>query len=497
MNPNDAPSRRERVFAGALRVFSVLSALCVLAYAFTMVRAQHELSQPESVVAAHSTMLARDGTLYYSLKDYPYTVSAYMPIFYFLEAAGVHAGLTAVLTGRLISFAALLASFALCWRLVLLYTGNRYAAWIAALLASSSTLLLNWGTIAQVDMLAIALSLAGFYQFSRYYVRGENTLFWAGLLAAAAFFTKQTMLAAPAAMFVLLLPRKPKTALIFGAALGGSIAALALAINAALNGRFFTDTVFANINPFDLEKLAQHLKYFALISGSLVVALAFALPRLVRSRSAALLVYFGLAMVLFLMLASKVGSDSNYQLEPTLLLIVCTCAGLVELNLFELIFRNSRSYLTLLQGLILLFIVQNYRIAVPETIARYLKENLFRGEMAAVEPYLKNTSGPIFSTDLDPVVRWRGRLDIEPLIYGLLVSAGRIDPEPVRKDFAQSAFPVVILYEDIDHPIPDASLEIARLPPVQLPEFRKRYHLVEHIQGPYLGGVFVYLPNRP
>lgn len=499
MPPTDAvtvqpSSRTERLFVGALKVFSALCVLSVLCYIVTMLRARHELSQPESVVAAQSMMLAHDGTLYYSLKDYPYTVCAYMPIFYFLEAALTRIGLPAILAGRLISFGALLASFALCWRLVLLYTGNRYAAWIAILLASSSTLLLNWGTTGQVDMLAVALSLAAFYQFSRFYVGGENTLLWAGLFAIAAFFTKQTMLAAPAAMFVLLLFRNWKTALLFGVALGGSIAAMALGINAALHGRFFANTVFANINPFDIEKLTQHLQYMALVSGALILTLALSVSRLVRSRSAALLVYFLLAAILFLALAAKVGSDSNYQLEPTLLLIVCSCAGLVELNFFELVFKNSKSWITLLQGLVALFLLMNYRIVVPDIIVRFWKENMFRAEMAAVEPYIRNASGRIFSTDLDPVVEVRGRLDIEPLIYGLLVRAGRIDPEPVRKDLARSAFPLIILYEDLAHPIPDASLEIARLPPVQMAEVREHYRLVQHIPGPYLGGIYVYLP---
>jgi hypothetical protein len=166
----------------------------------------------------------------------------------------------------------------------------------------------------------------------------------------------------------------------------------------------------------------------------------------------------------------------------------------VELNLFDLVFRNSRSYITLLQGLVVLFMVQNYRIAIPDTIARYLKENIFRAEMAGLDPYLKKANGKIFSVDLDPIALSRGRLDVEPLIYGLLVSAGRIDPEPVRRDLAAAAFPLVILYEDVDHPIPDASLEIARLQPVHLAELRKHYHLVDHINGPYLGGIYIYQP---
>jgi hypothetical protein len=493
----DRSPRTERLFVGALRVFSVLSVLCVVAFLVTLLRARHELSLTESVVAAQATMLAHDGTLYYSLQHYPYTVCAYMPIFYFLEAGAARIGFPAFLAGRLISISALLASFALCWRLVRLYTGNRYAAWLAALLASSSLPLLSWGTIGVVDMLAVTLSLAAFYQFSRFYLHGENTLLWAGLFAAAAFFTKQTMLAASAAMFVLLLSRNRRKALIFGAALGGFIAVLALGINALLHGHFFANTVFANINPFDIAKLRQHLQYLAVVSGTLLAPLAVSLPRLARSRSAPLLVYFALATVLFLTLASKIGSDSNYQLEPTLLLIVCTCAGLVELNFFELCFRNSKSWITLLQIPIVLFLVMNYRIIAPEIVTRFWRENQFRAEMAAVQPYLRNASGRIFSADLDPLVRSRGKIDIEPVIYGILVRAGRIDPEPVRQDLARQAFPLVILYEDADHPIPDASLEISRLPPAQLAELRRQYHLVEHIDGPYLGGIYLYQPNRP
>ena len=62
-------------------------------------------------------MLARDGTLYYSFKDYPYTACGYTPIFYLLEAMVSRAGIPAVLGGRFISFTAMLVSFALCWRL--------------------------------------------------------------------------------------------------------------------------------------------------------------------------------------------------------------------------------------------------------------------------------------------------------------------------------------------------------------------------------------------
>src|ERR1035438_5238800 len=160
-----------------------------------MLWAQHEFASPESVVAAQSTMLAHGGSLYYSLRDYPYTVTAYMPLFYGLETALLKAGLPVYQAGRSISFAALLGIFALVWRLLLLYTGERRYAWTGLALCASTSLLLQWGTVAQVDTLAVFFSLAGFYQFSRYYLRGDKTLLWAAALALAAVFTKQTAVA--------------------------------------------------------------------------------------------------------------------------------------------------------------------------------------------------------------------------------------------------------------------------------------------------------------
>lgn len=498
MAPNPQHSRTERMFTVALKVCTVLSALCILAYLAVMLRNRHELTLTESVVAAHSTMLAHDGTLYYDLKSYPYTVCGYPPIFYSLQAMLVRIGFPALLAGRIISFLAFLALIALCWRLVMIYTGNRYAAWLAAVLASSSVPLLDWGTTGVVDTLGVAFAVAAFYQFSRYYVRRENTLAWAGLLAAAGFFTKQSMLAAPAAMFLLLLVRNRKTALLFGAALASSVAVVALGINHFTSGRLFGNTVYGMIQPYAPGKLMQHVTFILLVSGALIVAFLATLPRLARSKSNPLLVYFSFAWLLLAVMAPKVGSDANYHIEPTVLLIVCTAAGLAELKFFDLVFANSKSWITLLQTAVAVFLVMNYRVVVPDLITRVWRENQFRAEAARVAPYLRNASGPIFSVELDPVIRARGRIDVEPYIYTLMVNAHRIDPEPMRQDLARSVMPVVILYEDTAHPIDDQSLEIGRLIPSHEAELRQHYHLIEHIPGPYLDGVYVYLPNaRP
>ena len=74
---------------------SSIAGIALLCHFALMLWGQHEFSSPESVVASQSMMLAHDGTLYYGLRDYPYTVNAYMPLFYLLDAALIKAGLGA------------------------------------------------------------------------------------------------------------------------------------------------------------------------------------------------------------------------------------------------------------------------------------------------------------------------------------------------------------------------------------------------------------------
>ncbi len=99
----------------------------------------------------------------------------------------------------------------------------------------------------------------------------------------------------------------------------------------------------------------------------------------------------------------------------------------------------------------------------------------------------------MLSTDINGLMRVRGRIEVEPTIYGILVAAGRIDPEPLRRDLAAAAFSTVILYEDLARPL-ESDPEIPRLTEAQRAEIQRHYHLVTHIPGPYLDGIYVYKP---
>ncbi|MDQ6760557.1 MAG: DUF2029 domain-containing protein [Acidobacteriota bacterium] len=473
---------------------SAIAAAVLLCGLMLMLWAQNEFGPPESIIAAQSTMLAEDGTLYYDLNRYPYTVCAYMPVFYGLEAGLMHLGLAPVAVGRMISFTALLGIVALGWRILMLYTGDRTCAWTGVLLCTCTSLLLNWGTTGQVDTLALCFSIAAFYQYSRYTILGESRLVWAAVLLILAFFTKQTMLACPATVVLLLFLRDRRTAARFAVATGTTVLVLVLGINAASDGRFLANTFFANLNPFALGKINQHVQYLMIGAGQLILITCAGAARVWPGRGKDLLVYLGLAASVLALTAPKIGSDTNYQMETTVVLILCTSLALHSLEFFPHCFRGSKTWITLLQLPLAVHTILNVRITRNMLSDRIVREQQFRQQVAALRPYLAG-GGRVLSTESNALLRVGVRMEVEPLIYGILVRAGRVDPEPLRRDIAAHAFSTIILFEDLTQPR-EANPEIASLLPAQRLAIQNNYHPVRHIPGPYLNGIYVYKPRE-
>ena len=332
-------ARAETWFRRGLWTASILTAAAILISCGVMLWAQNEFSAAESVVAAQSLMLEHNGTLYYDLNQYPYTVAGYMPIFYWLQAGLIRLGVPAFASGRILTMTAFLVLISTCGRMALLYTQSRIIAWIAALLVACSPLMFLWSVTGQVDILAVSFAALAFYHFSRYYVRGEPALLYAVLFSLLALFTKQTMISAPTAIFLSLFLRDRKKALLFAAGVAGVGGALVLVLNAALHGRLLQDTVQANMNPLSGWKLMVQLQYAGMLSGCLLLIVVLSLRRLASGPSRALCLYAACATIVFLVTSGKVGSDTNYQLEMTVVLAVCAAVGLHKLDFLPLFLR--------------------------------------------------------------------------------------------------------------------------------------------------------------
>lgn len=494
--PRVEPAGASRLLRRFIHGVGLLAALAIAAQSITALRSRHEITQVESIIGIHATMLANGDGLYYDLNHYPFTVSPYGPVFYSLAAVLHKAGLPVLFAGRLISMLALLVVLYLCRRLLLLYTSDQAAALTGTLLLASTANLLHWGTVGQSDMLALCFSIVAFYQYSLYRTSGRlASLAWSGAAIVLAVFTKQTFVAAGASVALLVFLSNRRRGVWFTGCLAGCGLALAVGLNTLVEGRYFQNAVLANLNPLSMEKVWRHLQYFLPAGGGLLVLTAAGWARgKPADKLHPLHVYLLAAASVMALTAPKVGSDLNYQLETMVLLGLCGGWSLHRLAFFPLWLRRDPGWITLLQMPLLLHIVLNLAITANAVLQRHVLEELRRQEAAALRVYL-TPQKRVLSVQIDPLLQAGKPLEVEPLIYTLLVNAGLVDPEPVRRDLAERRFSLVILYEDIfSGGMLSANPEVPSLPQAHLEEIRTHYRLVAHIPGPLLAGDYLYEP---
>jgi hypothetical protein len=456
--------------------------------------AENEFTQPEGIVATQVRHFAGTGGLYFGLAGYPYTVSAYMPLFYGVAAGLVKLGLPVLLADRLLSIVSLVALVWLAGRIGGVYGLGRLEQRMASALVGMTQVVVSWGTVGQVDTLAIACSLAAFWQYGRFARAGANSLDGAAGFALAGLLTKQTAVAAPVVIFLLLLGAgQRRQAWRFAGIVGGLGGAMVLGLNWGLEGRFLANTVFANLNPFALSKLEMPLTYFGVVLAPLLAPVVAGLGAARRDGCLAPYGYLGAALGVFLLTAGKVGADANYLLESAVVLVITAMVGLGRLGFFELFARGSRSWVTLLVLPVGVFVLQNVRVGVSGWVARYGREREFAAQVAGVKPFLAG-EGRVLSADSNVLLRGGRSFEVEPLIYRLLVEARRIDGRRVERDLEAGVFRTIVLYDDVRFAA-DPDPEVPRLPEGQRAAIRRRYELVRHVTGPYLGGLYVYQPQ--
>ena len=493
---NSDATTRERMLHRVLHWISIIVAVGLVAAFAVAMLARNALTPVEGIVAIHSHMLAGGKGLYYDFSHYPYTVSPYGPLYYGLNALLELAGMPMYTGGRVISFAALLAALWSGWRML---SVNRLAALVGVMLAGVCANAVYWGTTGQVDLLAVAFSFAAFERFLSWRESGQGSGFWlSALFVVLAVFTKQTALAAGAAIALTLLREDPNRAFRWIAATASAGGAAVAVLHWASGGHYLQNAIFANLNPFSAEKLLQHAQYFGLTAGGLLLAVVCGW-RTVTKRTYPLFLYTALAAVIWLLTAPKIGSDLNYQVEMTMGLAFAAALVLHESGFFDAVIENRKSWLTMLQIPLLLFVGLNLTLTIRTVVERGLLDSLNTKATAELKPYLGPRRTRVLGGSYDTLMQLRGAIEVETLIYTLLVDAGRIDPKPVLHDIEAGRFDTILLPIDLAAAGRPEWLtdEVNPLPQSHLNAIRKHYHLVKHLDGAFLNGDYIYEPNRP
>jgi hypothetical protein len=403
----------------------------------------------EAIVLDQARRIALGQPLYPPPFALPLTVTAYTPLYYLLVGWLQRlSGDTGYTLGRLVSVVAALGSAVLLAWSVRSVVGRWSAGWLTAgLFLTQNLIVLLWASTHRVDLLGLCLTLCGLALATA----GRTTA--AALPLVLAVLTKQTYLAAPVAVCLLLWPRRGATLRFLGLYVGGVLVAVGISVVLG-GGSFVWHTITANANPLDFEYFARMLGAF-LQFNALPLCLAAGLFAF-RERSAERLwrAYFLVTGVLTLATIGKIGASSNYWLE--LSAAIAVLIGILVGRLAADPVARAPFASTGLPSLVLaslLMAIPAYQATAYQTLQLRLT-----GATGAIEaqlqtaPLLATESGDVLTDDPGLALLAGKNIQFEFVIFTLLAVHGVWDEGPILSAIHDRRFDLVVLEQSLDDP---------------------------------------------
>lgn len=291
-----------------------------------------QLDNEEGALLWQAMELSRGRGIYRPLDEPPFVAGTYPPLYMALAAPFVDADAPSFRAGRLITGLAAIAVAAAIALAILVRRRRPFEALLAALLFFCTFEVNNWIAYFRVDMLALAFSVAGVALLAA--GRGPHPAPRVAALAlfVAAFLTKQTQLAAPAAVVLWLAAREGwRPAARFALAFAASLAVALLGLAAATRGQFLLHAFAYNANTWVARDVWVWLRHVWRFYPGLVVAGAVLLAATAWLRHGARgtdpradsspwaespLPWYMVTSLVHIAAIGKQGSAENYLLEP-------------------------------------------------------------------------------------------------------------------------------------------------------------------------------------
>ncbi len=405
----------------------------------------YDLDYGEGYVLNDSLRLLRGETIYKDVDSYPMVRSPYPPLF--LVA---YAGLLAVtgpsfLPGRSLALLATLATAGLislgAWHL----TRRRGLAALAGLLFLSSPYVYQWAPLARVDTLALVLTVAGLVVAIRF---GPGGAVASAILCALGLMARQTVVAAPAAIFLHLLWSHRRAAFTFAAVLAAIVSTVTLALVWATGGQYIHHVLLGSAtNPFKVSRVVlwEH-EFLALHGLTLLLGAAWALSELVKGRRPLVALYLVMAGLSTVAVGSS-GSNLNYFLEAI------AASSLAIAPMLDHIERMARPmvrravWLLVVEQLVVMFHLPNVWVGWPPCCPPHGFTPTARDWEVGrrLDEWIASAEGPVLAEPAGFAVRAGREVLTEPYaLYGLL-QTGRWDPGILTGDIVRRCFSLILL----------------------------------------------------
>lgn len=424
-----------------------------LPYALGVLRYPYSIDYGEGIVWQQALLIPGD-RMYASIDAYPFIVFHYTPVYHLFARLIAHLGLDYLTSGRLLSLASTLSIAIviglLTFRSTRMIAGRRgyVAAAIGALAIFTAVPVFTWSPLMRVDMLAVALSLAGVY-LAALSINRPALLYWASVVFVLALYTKQSSIAAPLVSLSVMLAVRPRQAL-FAAGLGlvvGSV--IFLLLDWKTHGGFPRHILLYNINRLDLRhgmELTQivfrrHAFYIAAVAFYLLGtwwsvtasrpssdALACFRARLGRDRW-----FFGLTLLSVYLIVStallaavaKTGSWHNYFIEW--ICVWCALLGMASASVLGSVSPSSASSPRWSRPSLVAVVF--FAFAIQVTLPRTWAWDGLPGPEEArnaqiVLEKIQAARGPVLSDEMVLLMKAGKEVPIEPVIFRELTYKG-------------------------------------------------------------------------
>lgn len=483
-------------------------------------RFPYQLDGEEGFLLGQALRIREGIGLYLPIDQAPFVVDNYPPLYLWLWSLFLDPEQPSLFAGRvLVGAGVILLSLVFLALGFLAMTGRKKEPkilWLPALLAIfpplfyflSTYALTRWAAYTRVDLPALAFTSLGLLAFVLWR-RNEKAL-WLGicvLFLALGLWTRQTLLAAPAACFFYLLIRREWRNLAFFT--GGMVALLILPFLVLLvltQGRFFLHVVTYNKNEMIWPQFWQawlpHL--FRLYPGALAAGFftlgGYALlPQKTKEKGAfpfGLIALYLLFNAIQLPSIAKAGAAENYLLEWHFALALFLALGWVACLKRMATDDGRRQWAVAVLSLSLAaFVFQcgyhYHHILWFQSAPSPDSTALMRGR--EVERIFENTAGPVFSEEPVYALRAGKAIVAQPFIMTQLEKEGKWDSRRLLEMVEAQKFHRALMLSDIR----DSQGVFPRYSPALRAAWNQHYRLGKKLpRRPPLQTLYLFVPRE-
>jgi hypothetical protein len=437
-----------------------------------------QLDNEEGALLYQALELSRGHSIYKPLTSYPYVVGTYPPLFMFVNSWGLDRTTPTFYQGRFLCLICALGIAVVIALLISIRTRHVTAGALSAMLYLATWEVYQWIAYYRVDFPAIYLSLVGFAFVAlapRYAPARVLSIFCFTL----ALYTKQTVIAAPAACVIALIARDWRMGLRYAVSLALAIAIPFAVLTAATRGQFAIHTILYNMNTYDpgvLRSMVRHMWFMhrwllvaagvATFCAAVVTALRGSVTTGDKSSEQSagagfwrdfaadpIYLYCLFACLSFLAIA-KAGTAENYLIEPIIGLVLLAGYSLGRLS--DALVLPLRGFtLSAVGGIatLALLFAQVSTVTATMQIRFNPAKNPTGADFAAAGQVTRAVREELKPTYTElAIFNLRANRDpvMQPFIMSELARQHRWDPKPFIEDLEKQKFGLIVTQVDVE-----------------------------------------------